>query len=371
MSDWWKERMTRTTYKFVRVSRKNGLELEVLPMLRGGTITRNNDVRILDTAEVNCVGKFDIGADLVRIYMECEWMGGHTESVVLGTFIPMVPSRSVYNGYSTATVKLYGRLQELLQDKFAQPVNIPKGSNAVAAAKKVATDIGLNVLADDSEYTVSKARSYGILAEQNNSETDDTKLGMVNDLMSLAGFRAAKDDVMGNILLSKYVDPVNRPAAYSMSEGPECKFEPDMTDEHDITETANHVVVVYRGESADSKTETYVGEAWDRDPNSPYSTVSRGYTITTSYEYSDAPVGKTKDEKDKYADERAKSLLKTNQSGVRRVTMRSTYYPATVNDSIYIDYPSGGISGKFEIRVQKLTLTGGCPVETELRQFVR
>ena len=111
MSDWWKERMTRTTYKFVRVSRKNGLELEVLPMLRGGTITRNNDVRILDTAEVNCVGKFDIGADLVRIYMECEWRGGHTESVVLGTFIPMVPSRSVYNGYSTATVKLYGRLQ--------------------------------------------------------------------------------------------------------------------------------------------------------------------------------------------------------------------------------------------------------------------
>ena len=51
--------------------------------------------------------------------------------------------------------------------------------------------------------------------------------------------------------------------------------------------------------------------------------------------------------------------------------MTSAGYPATVNDSLDIDYPSGSISGKFEIRVQKLTLTGGCPTETELRQFVR
>ena len=53
-------------YKFVRVSRATGEELEILPMLRGGSITRNNDVRILDTAEVTRVGKFDIGADLVQ-----------------------------------------------------------------------------------------------------------------------------------------------------------------------------------------------------------------------------------------------------------------------------------------------------------------
>lgn len=371
MTDWWKQRMVRTIYRFVRVSRATGNELEMLPMLRGGTITRNNDVRILDTAEVTCVGKFNIGADLVRIYMTAEWRGGHTETVVLGTFIPMVPSRSVHNGFSTATVKLYGRLQELLQDKFATPYTIDKGANAVDAAKKVVSSIGLSVYADSSDYTVSRPRLYGIGADQSNSETDDTKLGMINDLMSLAGFCAAKDDVMGNILLSKYVNPVNRPAAYSMSEGPDCKFEPDMTDEQDITEIANHAVTVYKSEGANGAQATYVGEAWDTDPDSPYSTVSRGYTITKGYEYSDAPVGNTEAEKQAYANERAKTLLKTNQSAIRRITMSSAYYPATVNDSLCIDYPTGGISGKFEIRVQKLTLTGGCPIETELRQFVR
>ena len=371
MTDWWKQRMTRTTYRFVRVSRKSGLELEVLPMLRGGTITRNNDVRILDTAEVNCVGDFDIGPDLVRIYMECEWRGGHTETVVLGTFIPMVPSRKVYNRFSTATIKLYGRLQELLQDKFATPFTVEKGANAVAKAREVIEAMGLHVIADDSDYTVSKQRLYGVGVEQSNSETDDAKLGMVNDLMALADFRAAKDNVMGDILLNKYVDPAKRPAAYSMAEGPDCKFVPEMTDERDITNIANHTVVIYKGEDKDEKTKTYIGEAWDTDVDSPYSTHSRGYTITSSYEYTDVPVGKTDAERNEYAANRAKSLLHTNQSAIRRVTMQSMYYPATVNDSISIDYPSGGISGKFEIRVQKLTLTGGCPVETELRQFER
>ena len=50
MIDWWKQRTVRDVYKFVRVSRATGEELEILLMLRGGSITRNNDVRILDTA---------------------------------------------------------------------------------------------------------------------------------------------------------------------------------------------------------------------------------------------------------------------------------------------------------------------------------
>lgn len=371
MSDMWKQRMTRTSYKFVRVSRKTGEELGMLPMLRGGTITRNNDVRILDTAEIDCVGEFDIGADLVRIYMIAEWAGGISETVVLGTFIPMVPSRTVHNRFSTATVKMYGRLQELLQDKFAMPYSVASGAKVVEVAKKVVEDCGLTCIADDSDYAVTKERAYGVAATQSNSETDDTKLGMVNDLMSLAGFRAAKDDVMGNILLSKYVDPAKRPSSYSMAEGPDCKFSPEMTDECDAMNIANHAIVIYKGEDKDGKQDTYVGEAWDKDPDSQYSTVSRGYTVTSSYEYSDVPVGKTDAERNEYAENRAKSLLNTNQSAVRHVTMNSVYYPATVNDSIDIDYPSGGISGKFEIRVQKLTLTGGCPIETELRQFRR
>ena len=48
MTDWWKKRTVRDVYKFVRVSRATGEELEMLPMLRGGTVTRNNGYKVSD-----------------------------------------------------------------------------------------------------------------------------------------------------------------------------------------------------------------------------------------------------------------------------------------------------------------------------------
>ena len=112
----WLSRTMETRYRFVRVDRETGAEKGVIPVLRGGTVTRNNDVRILETAEVGLVGALDIGPDLVRIYMEPVWPDGHTESVPIGTFLASVPKREVRQGYSTATVKLSGRLQAVEVD---------------------------------------------------------------------------------------------------------------------------------------------------------------------------------------------------------------------------------------------------------------
>ena len=121
----------------------------------------------------------------------------------------------------------------------------------------------------------------------------------------------------------------------------------------------------------DNDTEAIVAEAWDTDPNSPLSTVSRGRAITKSYSYSDLPEGKTDAERRDYADRRAATLLKTAQSVIRRVTLTSAYTPTGINDTVNIDYPTCGVSGKFQIRTQRLSLLGGCPTEVECRQFRR
>ena len=364
--EYWNRRIATTHYRFVRVSRATGDELGALAMLKGGTITRNNDVRIMETAEVDVVGAFNIGPDFVRIYMECSWADGHTESVCLGTFISVTPSRTVHSGYATSTVKLYGRLQELLSDKFERPVKYEKGRNAVQIVKELCESKGMEVIADPSNYCISNERVYGIGAQQSNSDTDDTKLGMINDLLDLAGFRAAKTDPYGRIVLRKYVNPMEAAPKWEFMEGASAKFESDMTDERDITDAANHVVVRYADE-----TNVVVGEAWDNDPESEFSTGSRGYTITSSYEYTTMPEGKTYAEWQIYADKRAQSMLKTAQSVIRRVTAKHAYAPVTVNDTVTLGYTSGGVQGAFEIRTQKLSLKGGCPTETELRQFRR
>lgn len=362
--DRWLQEIAVTRFRFMRVSRATGNETERLTMLKGGTITRNNDVRIAENATVEVVGDFNIGPDFVRIYMDCEWYDGHTESVALGTFIPSVPSRNVNSGYSTSSVDLYGRLQELMDDSFTEPVTLEPGTNAVEYAAQVCRDMGLEVLADESSYTISRARSYGLGATQSNSETDDTKLGMVNDLLSLADFQAAKTDPLGRVLLKKYVAPEDKEPIWSFIEGVDAKFEAEMTDERDTMSVANHVVVYYRGEE-----ETCRGEAWDH--STEFSVENQGRVITKTYEYTELPEGDTASDRTQYAMNRAQSLLTTAQAVIRRIKFSHAYAPVTITDSAYMSFPSGDIDGKFEIRTMTIHLVGGGRCDTEGRQFQR
>lgn len=365
----WDERFARTSYRFMRVDRRTGFETAVLNALRGGVITRNDDTRIKESAEFPLVGEVDFGPDLVRVHMTVEWAGGDSEDVVLGTFLPVVPGRSIRSGYSTATVRMYGRLQELLDDRFSSPFTVSKGDNAVAVAKRVCEDCGLTVVSEPSDYTVTEPRAYGIGVSQNNSEIDDTKLGMVNDLLDLAGFRAAFTDPMGRVVFERYRDPSEVAPSWTFAQGdPSVRLDPNIEEERDYTDAANHVTVIY-GPDEDGK--TVASEAWDRDPSSALSTVSRGRVITRGYSYTDLPPGKTDGEMQAYADKRAQSLLRTAQSVIWRLRLRHPYVPVAVNDTVDIDYRAGGVGGKFQVRAQTLSLGGGCAVDSEVRLFRR
>jgi hypothetical protein len=349
----------------MRVSRSTGYEVGTLSMLKGGTISRNLDVRVMETCETECVSRLDVGRDLVRVYMDVSWPDGGTASECLGTFLPSVPSRRVMGGYSTSTVKMSGRLQELLDDSPKGPLVVEKGANAVNVAKSVCTGMGLEVVADASSYVTSRVRTYGIGVEQNNSEVGETKLDMVNDLLGLAGFWAAKTDSRGRILMRRYDELADRAPAWEYVEGPMAKFEAQMEEERDVSGVANHVVCVYSTDDA-----TVVGEAWDTDPESEFSTVSVGRTITKGYTYSELPSGNPTDQRET-AVSQANRLLRQNQSVINRVSMRGVYAPVSVTEAVNLDYPSGNLSGKFEIRTQELSLTAGCPTQTELRRFTR
>lgn len=365
----WSERFTNTSYRFMRVDRKTGLETAVLNAFRGGTVTRNDDTRIKESAEFPMVGHVDFGSDLVRVYMRVEWMGGESEEVVLGTFLPVVPGRSIRSGYSTAKVRMYGRLQELLDDRFSSPYTVSKGEKAVDVARRVCEDCGLTVVSEPSDYAVTETRAYGIGVSQNNSEVDDTKLGMVNDLLDLAGFRAAFTDPMGRVVFEKYRDPGEIAPSWTFDEAdPSVRLDPDIEEERDYTDAANHVVVIY---GPDEDGEVVASEAWDRDPESQLSTVRRGRTITRGYSYSNLPPGKTPQERQAYADKRAKTLLSTAQSVIWRLRLHHPYIPVRVNDTVGVVYGSGDIEGKFQVRAQTLTLGGGCAVDSEVRVFRR
>lgn len=370
-NSYWNKRIAFTRFRFAMVSRSTGFEVDSnVPVLSGGTITRNDDTRIKESAEVSLAKEYDFGPNFLRVFLDAEWDDGAEVEVPLGTFIPVVPSRSIANNSSTYSVKLYGRLQELLDDSFSSPVMVPPGTNAVAYAASVCRGVGLDVIADSSDYETTNARMYGIGADQNNSEVGTTKLDCVNDLLSLAGFRAAMTDEMGRVLLKRYLDPSDMPTAWSFSEGPNAKFVGEFEEERDYTSAANHVIVRY-GSFKDGTGKVIVGEAWDTDPASDLSTVSRGRTITSAYTYQDLPEGKTDADMTAYANARAKTLLLTSQSIIKRETFTHVYAPVNINQAISIDFPSGGVVDRFQVRTQTIRLVGGCPIECEARKFKR
>lgn len=356
-----------TSYRYMRVSRATGREVGVLDGLTAGTITRNDDTSIKESAECECAGALDIGPDLVRVYMDAVSDSGERASVPLGTFVPAVPSRKVRGPVSTRSVKLYGRLQELADDDFATPYTVKGGSNAVEAAARICRDAGLAVVYPKSPYTTTDARFYGVGATSD-SESVDSKLGAVNDLLALAGFRSAHTDPMGRVVFDLYREPQNAPTAWSFREGENARFEAEVDEELDYTDTANHVVVRY---SSTESEEAYVGEAWDRDAESPLSTASRGRTITKSYTYDELPEGSTAAAKKAAAAAKAEALLAVEQAVIHRVTISASYAPVTISDAVSFSYPTGGISGKFAVRTQTLKLAGGCPTSMELKRNVR
>lgn len=370
-SSYWNRRIAFTRYRFAVVSRSTGLEIDPdVPVMHGGTITRNDDTRIKESAEVSLATEYDFGPNFLRVFLDAEWDDGTEVEVPLGTFIPVVPSRSISNRISTYSVRLYGRLQELMDDSFPAPVTVPAGTNAVGYAASVCRGAGLEVVSDSSEYVTTNVRAYGIGAKQNNSEVGTTKLDCVNDLLSLAGFRAAMTDEMGRVLLRRYRDPSEMPTAWSFVEGPNAKFVGEFEEERDYTSAANHVIVRY-GSLDDGTGKVIVGEAWDTDPASDLSTVSRGRTITSAYTYQDLPVGKTDAEMTSYANARARTLLLTAQSIIKRETFTHVYAPVNINQVISVDFPSGGVVDRFQVRTQTLRLVGGCPIECEARKFKR
>lgn len=370
-SSHWNRRIAFTRYRFAVVSRSTGMEIDPdLPVVHGGTITRNDDTRIKESAEVELLEPYDFGPNLVRVFLDAEWDDGASVEVPLGTFLPVVPSRSVSGRTSKRSVKMYGRLQELMDDSFPAPVTVPSGTNAVSYAASVCRDAGLEVVSDASDYATTNVRAYGIGAKQNNSEVGTTKLDCVNDLLSIAGFRAAYTDVMGRVRLERYLDPGDIAPSWEFEEGLNARFERDMTEEFDYTTAANHVVVRY-GSLEDGDGRVIVGEAWDNDPASELSTASRGRTITNAYTYSELPPGDSDSEMRDYADRRAESLLRTAQSVIRRVTFTHAYAPVKVNDTLSLSYATGDINGKFQVRTQTLRLVGGCPIECEARIFRR
>lgn len=363
MADWSKR--FSATYRFVRVSRLTGLETERLTNIKtGGKITRNQDTSTYESASIDYVGSIDVGIDLIRIYLDAVFTDGSVESVALGTFVASTPSATLNGGLATGSADLYGRLKELYDDDFDTPYAVTQGTNAVQAAMAICKEVGLEVIADDSDYTLSATWVFG--TGSNGEDDPDNKLAAVNKLLDAAGFNSAKTDPYGRVIMTRYKEPSKRPIAWEFIEGASARFLSEVKRTYDVSEIANVVHCDYT-----SQDDTIRGTAVDSAPESPYSTVNVGRRIVKRYTYNDLPEGNTAAQMQANANTRAQTLMDTERSVIYKVEFDHVYAPVTVGDAITMQYTTAGVTKNLAIRTQDIELGAGCLISCEARAFER
>ena len=356
MADWTQP--FEASYRFMRVSRTTGYELGQIDGIIAGTLEINQDTATFEAATANTADPIDIGADLVRCYLDAAFEDGSSESVVLGTWLCSIPGRSIDGAQETSTAYLDGRLQELQDDSFEAPIVVPVGTNIVSYATSIAAGAGLSVNASPSEATLGTPWTFGLSGE--GDEDGGSKLDAINALLRIAGYTSASTDEMGTVVLQPYIDPSDRAPAWTFEEGPGATFLAKAEEEMDARDVANVVLTVFETDEA-----TTIGRAVDDSPESPYSTVSIGRRKVAKYVYNSTA---TQAE----ADAKAAELLATNQTIIHRVTIRHIHCPVRVGDVVELSYPSAGISGTFTVRRQAVAIgSAGCLTTSELRTFAR
>ena len=353
--DW--SRPFRSSYRFVRVSRATGYELGQLDYIREGNLSVNRDTATYESARAQTTSSADVGSDFVRCYLDASWEDGTTESVCLGTWLLSIPERTVTDASEECSAYLDGRLVELEEDGFSAGICLPAGTNMVAYAKGIAEGAGLEVVAEPSSATLGTPWAFGLGSEE---DEDGTKLDAINALLQMAGFGSAKTDPYGRVVMAPNASPSTTEPAWVFAEGATATFLREAKEERDSRDVCNVVQAVYESEDG-----TTVGEAVDSDPASPYSTVTLGRRKFKRYTYHGTAT-------QAQADAKAQELLETQQSTIRRVTLRHVWCGARVGDVVEVRWPSAGISGRYVIRTQDIDLgSPGCLTTSELRAFER
>lgn len=367
MSDW--SRPFDVAYRVMRVDRVTGVEVAELPwVISGGSIDRDLGLDIRESGSLTVLGDPRIGADWVRVWADVTWHDGSRESVALGTFLPNVPKRDIDWRASTSPIDLYGLLQNAASDVFENPVTIGEGENPVDQAADILKGCGLKIAAYDSgDYTLSEPWTFGLRGADGES-SDGSKLDAVNELLDLANYSAARTNPMGEIVLEPYEIPQDRAPSWDFTEGERARFLAQMTEERDLMNVANVVKVTYW-----TSEKEYTAVAIDDDPNSEFSTVTRGRRVAATYEYSNIPEDIKDDDKaiQDLAYKTADSLLNSVQSVVHRITFSHVYAPVNLHDVVSMTFPTGGVEGNFAIWSQHIDLAAGIPIQCEARDFDR
>lgn len=340
MTDWLSS-MTQE-FEYYTVDPGTWREVRKLTEVTSSTINRDLSNNTLGSATIDTTEY--IGEEYVRIYLVTV-QNGLRERYPLGTFLVQTPSFSFDGMVNDFSLDAYTPLLELNENPPPLGYSLRKGDNIMENAYLICRD--------HMRGPVIKAVSDDTLYDNFVSNTNDTWLTFVKDLIANADFELGLDE-MGRLVFN----PKQRVAALSpvwtYDDSNSSILYPELSVDQDIYGVPNVVEVVYS-----TATTLMYARAVNDDPNSIVSTVSRGREILyreTSPTFSGTPT-------QKLLDDYAAQLLKEKSALEFSIKYKHGYCPVRVGDCVRLNYDRAGITGvKAKVTSQSIDCTPGCQV---------
>lgn len=354
LSDWFTSSRL-DTFEYIEVDKDTMQDIRVLDTIEetGGTIHYQDLTTIKVTADLPFVGDFDVGNNYIRIYSISE-LAGESIKILHGTFMPSRPETEYSSASATGTIDCYSLLQLAKEQTLDQPLCIEQGQLAVTKAESLLREVGLNVISDGSLHILSSARNY---------DAGISYIEVVNDLLSLAAFNSVDIDARGNAQLIAYTDPTNRTPLYTLRDDVnDVNFSPVMKHNFNTFDVPNKVIAVYA--PADDESMPMQAIAINSDPQSRYSTVSRGRVVPHVEEVNEV-------DSQEALQEIADRVLIDKSSAVESVELEHSFIPYNMGDALKIFYTHHNINFTGVAVSKDLSLTRGMRCSTRIRRFVR
>ena len=340
MPDW--SSTMKQTFEFYEVDPGTWKNKRILRNVKSCTINRDLSSSTLESASISC--EEDLGECYIRVYLVTV-QNGVTEKHPLGTFITQTPAVQFDGRAKSITTDAYSPLIELKEKKPPIGYSIPRGKRIM--------DNAINLTDDNLRAPVIKVADYKCLSSDFVSDTDDTWLSFITDLMLNGGYRYDLDE-MSRVLFAPVQDAASLQPVWKFTDDNSSILYPDINFDRDLYGIPNVVEVIYSDD-----TRNLYSKIVNKDPNSPISTVNRGREIihrTVNPSLSDTP---TQKELDDYA----KRLLKELSSLECKISYTHGYCPVRIGDGVMLDYKSSGLNlQKAKVITQSIKCESGCPV---------
>ena len=340
MPDWFSS--MQQTFEYYVVDPNTWRDKKLIDTVVSCTIDRDAEAETLGSATIETTES--LGECYVRVYL-VTIQNGVKEKHPLGTFLVQSPSTSFDGKIMTASMDAYTPLIELKENPTPIGYSLTKGMNIM--------DMAYRLVREHARAPVFKTEHSKTLHDDFVSNTDDTWLTFLSDLIANAKYDFALDE-MGRILFSPKQDTASLQPVQTFDDGNSSILYPTISTERDLYGIPNIVEVVYsKGK------DYYFARVVNDDSNSPTSIQARGREIL----YRETDPDLVGDPTNKQIEQYAKQLLRNLSSLECTISYSHGYCPVRIGDCVRINYKRAGIINvKAKVISQSIKCTPGCEV---------